>query len=78
MKIASMEDPLGVFYCAGRVTLSEILSQALEYRMTNLPLGGFRPVFDFGQQRRLDPDAAMRDALAVRLGIPDQRLEARA
>jgi hypothetical protein len=33
--------------------------------MAYLALGGFGPVFDLGEQRRLDPDAATRDALAV-------------
>ena len=46
--------------------------------MANPALGGLSPVLDLGQQGRLDPDAAMRDALAVGPGIPDQRLEARA
>jgi hypothetical protein len=45
--------------------------------MADLALSGLGPVFDLGQQGRLDPDAAMSDALAVRLGISDQRLEAR-
>jgi hypothetical protein len=40
--------------------------------MAHLAFGRLRPVLDLGQQGRLDPDAAMRDALAVGLGLPDQ------
>jgi hypothetical protein len=51
--------------------------QALEERMPYLALGGLCPVADLGQQLGLDPDAAMRNPLAVGLGLSDQRFEAR-
>ena len=41
--------------------------------MPQFALGGFGPVLDLGEQRRLDPDAAMRDFLGVRLRLADQR-----
>jgi hypothetical protein len=56
---------------------SRVLPDSLEERMTHLALGGLRPVLDLGQQLGLDPDTPMRDALAVGLGFPDQRLEPR-
>jgi hypothetical protein len=43
--------------------------------MPYFPFGRLRPVFDFRRQRRLDPDAAMRDLLGVGLGLADQRLQ---
>jgi hypothetical protein len=43
--------------------------------MPHFALGGLRPVFDLGQQRWFDPDAPVRDLLAVGLGLADQRLE---
>jgi hypothetical protein len=46
--------------------------------MPHLALGRLRTVLDLGEQLRFDPDAAVRDALAVRLCFSDQRLEARA
>jgi hypothetical protein len=45
--------------------------------VAHLAFGRFRPVFDFRQQRRLDPDAAMLGLLAVGLRLPDQGLEPR-
>src|SRR3954470_4103935 len=54
---------------------SEILPDSLEERMTQLALGGFRPVLDFGEQRWFDPDGAMRDLPGVGLRPADQRLE---
>src|SRR5450631_2032714 len=45
--------------------------------MAYLALGRLRPVFDLRQQRRLDPDATVRDFLRIGLGLPDQRLEPR-
>jgi hypothetical protein len=45
--------------------------------MPHLPLRRFRPVLNLGQQRRFDPYAAMRNGFAIRLGLPDQRLETR-
>ena len=43
--------------------------------MTHLALGRLRPVFDLRQQRRLDPDAPVRDFLGIGLRFPDQRLK---
>jgi len=43
--------------------------------MTHFSLGGLRPVFDFRQQLRLDPDAAVRNPPGVGLRFPDQRFE---
>src|SRR5450631_2779448 len=45
--------------------------------MAYLALGRLRPVFDLRQQRRLHPDATVRDFLRIGLGLPDQRLEPR-
>jgi hypothetical protein len=45
--------------------------------MPHLALGGFGAVFDFREQRRLDPDAAMRDLFGVGLALADQRFQAR-
>jgi hypothetical protein len=45
--------------------------------MTHLPLRRLGPVFDFSQQRRFDPDAAMRYLFGVGLRFADQRLEPR-
>jgi hypothetical protein len=45
--------------------------------MAQLAFGRFRPVLDFGQQRRLDPDAAVCDLFGVGLRLPDQRFEPR-
>ena len=57
---------------------SQILPQSLEDRMAHLVLGGLCPVLlDLGEQFGLDPDAAMGDALAIGLDLPDQRLETR-
>jgi len=41
--------------------------------MPHFALGRLGPVLDLGEQLRLDPDAAMRDALAVRLRRSDPR-----
>src|SRR5690348_15819303 len=41
--------------------------------MPHLPLSRLRPVFDLHQQLRLNPDALVRDLLAVGLRLPDQR-----
>jgi hypothetical protein len=46
--------------------------------MAHSAFGRLRPVFDFGEQFRLDPDAAAGDALGIGLGVADQRREARA
>jgi hypothetical protein len=43
--------------------------------MPQFALGGFGTILDLGQQRRLDPDGAVRDLFGVGLGFPDQRLE---
>jgi hypothetical protein len=43
--------------------------------MPHPTLGGLRPVFDFRQQRRFDPDSPVRDPLGVGLRLPDQRFE---
>ena len=43
--------------------------------MAQLALGGFRPVFDFGEQRRFNPNSPVRDLLGVGLAFADQRLE---
>jgi len=37
-------------------------------------LGGLRPVLDFGQKLRLDPDAPVRHPLRERMRLPDERL----
>src|SRR5450755_2126841 len=37
--------------------------------MAYLALGRLRPVFDLRQQRRLDPDATVRDFLRIGLGL---------
>jgi hypothetical protein len=49
--------------------ISQVLPQAFEERMPDFALGGFRAVFDLGQQLRLHPDALVRDALGVGLGL---------
>ena len=41
--------------------------------MPYLTLHRLRAVFDFGQQLRLNPDAAVRDLLGVGLGLAYQR-----
>src|SRR6476619_350047 len=46
--------------------------------MPHLALGRLGPILNLGQQLGLDPDAAMRDALAVGLGLADQRCKASA
>jgi hypothetical protein len=46
---------------------SSILPDAFEERMPHFAFCGLRPVLDLGEQFRLDPDALVRDALAVRL-----------
>jgi hypothetical protein len=52
---------LGAWWVSGiEVRGPQIISQALEDRMAHLALGRRRPVFDLGEQGRLDPDAAMR------------------
>src|ERR1700730_14041038 len=56
---------------------SQILPYPLEHGMPHLTLSRFRPVLNLRQQRRFNPNAAMSDALAVRLRLPDQRLETR-
>jgi hypothetical protein len=43
--------------------------------MPDFTLRGLRAVFDLGQQLRLHPDALVRDALGVGLGLADQRLQ---
>jgi hypothetical protein len=43
--------------------------------MANFPFRRFRPILDLGEQLGLDPDAAVGDALAERLGCADQRRE---
>jgi hypothetical protein len=43
--------------------------------MPHLAFRRLRQVLDFRQQRRLDPDALMRDLLGVGLGFADQRLQ---
>jgi hypothetical protein len=43
--------------------------------MPHLSLSGFGTVFDFGQQLRLNPNAAMCDLFCVGLGLADQRLQ---
>ena len=60
-----------------RHTRSQIFAQALEERMPDLAFSRFCAVFDFGQQLRLDPNAAMGDPLGIGLGFPDQRCQAR-
>jgi hypothetical protein len=50
-----------------------ILADAFEKRMPCLALSGLRPVLDFGQKLRLDPDALVRDPLGVGLCRADQR-----
>jgi hypothetical protein len=45
--------------------------------MPHFALGGFGAVFDFREQRRLNPDTAMRDLLGIWLGFAYQRLKAR-
>ena len=47
-----------------------------EKRMADLALGRLGAVLDLGEQLRLDPDALVRDPLAVGLGLADQRREA--
>jgi hypothetical protein len=39
------------------------LAHALEDRVPNLPLGRLRPVLDLRHQRRLNPDALVRNLL---------------
>jgi hypothetical protein len=41
--------------------------------MPDLALGRLRTILDLGEQLRLDPDATVGDALAVRLSFTDQR-----
>jgi hypothetical protein len=43
--------------------------------MPKLAVGRFRPVFDFRQQRRFDPNPPVRDLFGVRLSFPDQRFK---
>jgi hypothetical protein len=57
----------------GGKVLSELHHDAFEKWMRHLALGRLRAVLDFGQQRRLDPDATMRDLLGVGLRLADQR-----
>jgi len=35
------------------------------------PLPIFAPIFDLSQQRRFDPNAAVRDLFGIRLSFPD-------
>ena len=44
---------------------SQVLPDALEEGMPHLSLSGFRAIFDFGQQFRLNPNAAVRDLFGV-------------
>jgi hypothetical protein len=46
--------------------------------MAQFAFSRLRPILDFGKQFWLNPDAALRDALAVRLRLADQRCEASA
>jgi hypothetical protein len=48
---------------ASQGSASPVLSQAFEKRMAHFTRGRLRAVLDFGQQRRLNPYAAVRDAL---------------
>jgi hypothetical protein len=50
---------------------SHVLPQALEKRMPDLSLGGFRPVLDFGQQLRFNPERLVRDLFGIRLRFAD-------
>jgi len=52
---------------------SKVLPDTPEERMSHLAFGGFGPVFDSSQQRRLNPNAAMRDLLGVGLRISGLR-----
>src|SRR5712664_4242222 len=56
---------------------AEVLPDALEKRMPHFAFRGLRALFDLSEQRRLDPNATMRDLFGVRLGFADQRLEPR-
>jgi hypothetical protein len=46
--------------------------------MPHFAFGRLRSILDLGKKLGLDPDAAMGNALAVRLRLTDQRGEARA
>jgi hypothetical protein len=43
--------------------------------MAQLPFDRFGPVLDFGQQRRFDPDPAVRNLFGVGLSFPDERFK---
>jgi hypothetical protein len=45
--------------------------------MPQFALGRLGAVFGLGQQRRLDPDAVMRDLFRIGLGLADQRFQPR-
>jgi hypothetical protein len=45
--------------------------------MPHLTLRGLRPVFDFREQGRFDPDSPVRDPLGIGLRFSDQRFETR-
>ena len=47
----------------------------IEAEKWSVPLGRLRPVFDFRQQRRFDPNSPMRDLLGAGQTFADQRLE---
>jgi hypothetical protein len=49
----------------------------LKKRVSHFALGRLRPILDLGEQRRLDPDAAVRDLFVIGLRLPDQRLQPR-
>jgi hypothetical protein len=75
------DSPLGSF-CLAKFHLrvstvnvpSKVLPQSLAERMADLAFDRFRPVLDFGKQRRFDPYATVRDLPGV-LGLSDQRRE---
>jgi hypothetical protein len=68
--VPSIQPRLAKFDCA-RPRPSQILPQALEYWMPNLPVSRLRSVLDLRKQWRLDPDAAMGNAFTVGLGLSD-------
>jgi hypothetical protein len=56
---------------------SKILPQALEERMADFAFSRLCAVFDLGEQRRLDPNAAVCDLFGVWLRFADQWLQPR-
>jgi hypothetical protein len=56
---------------------SKILPQALEERMADFAFRRLCAVFDLGEQRRLDPNAAVCDLFGVWLRFADQWLQPR-